>query len=195
MKVEDMVETEDATLLARCQASRDRGAFHQLYERHVGVLLGFARRVTGDGALAEDVVQESFVRLFQSIDNVDVGRPLRPYLFKITHHVALRALGRRKKAEAVAEEAATPGEKAGSGVLGVVQRAEEKDLVRDCLARLAPEYRSLMVLRHVEGMKLAELAEVLDCTERTVRNRLRSAAALFGRELDRRGLGVDREGK
>ena len=186
MKVEDMVETEDATLLARCQASRDRGAFHQLYERHVGVLLGFARRVTGDGALAEDVVQESFVRLFQSIDNVDVGRPLRPYLLRIAHNVCLDLLKRgRRFAEREGgdmDEAATPS------TAEAVEAGERQAAIARALNRLAPESRSLIVLRHVQGLKLKQLAELQDCTERTVRNRLRSAAVLFERALQEQGV-------
>jgi RNA polymerase sigma-70 factor (ECF subfamily) len=66
--------------------------------------------------------------------------------------------------------------------------SERREAVGDALAALAPEHRSILVLRHVHGQRLEEIAEGSSCTVRTVRNRLRAAGTLLGRELKRRGI-------
>lgn len=66
--------------------------------------------------------------------------------------------------------------------------SEERRAVLESLEALAPEHRSILLLRHVHELKLEEIAEGSSCTVRTVRNRLRAAGALLGRELKRRGI-------
>lgn len=178
--------TEEKALHA-CQTGDDskNRAFEFLYQAHAPEILRYARRIVVDPNLADDVVQESFVRLYQSFDKFQAGRPLRPYLLKIVHHVALKALARNKKSKTSEHLDSVPDPQSNP------EKKELQSLVIQSLQSLAPEYRSILTLRHMNGLKLKELAAVLDCTERTTRNRLHTAAVLFERELERHGLGKD----
>ncbi|MDF1663539.1 MAG: sigma-70 family RNA polymerase sigma factor [Planctomycetota bacterium] len=128
---------------------------------------------------------QTFVRLYQSFDNFKSGHPLRPYLLKITHHVALKALAQRKKSKTSPQLDSLIDPQINP------EKREIQSIVIQSLQSLAPEYRSILTLRHMNGLKLKELSVILDCTERTTRNRLHTAAVLFERELERHGLGKD----
>lgn len=71
---------------------------------------------------------------------------------------------------------------------GKVARAEERALVGQALAALEPDVRAALVLRHVNGLTMRELAAGLGCSVPTARQRLRGAAHLLARELRRRGV-------
>lgn len=183
-----MSEPSDREALERCRRGTPddaRAAFREVYERHLEDVYRFAHRILGDAHAAEDAVQETFVRLHRALATVDSTRPLRPFVLTIAKNVAVDALRARAKRpknlpEVEAKEPSVVDKDAGSG--------ERHEAVRNALAALAPEHRTILVLRHVEGLKLEAIADGASCTVRTARNRLRAAGALFGRELKRRGL-------
>lgn len=186
----------DAEVVARLRAGEDgRGgpAFRCLYERHAGEVLRFLARVLGGGAGADDALQEIFVRLHRALpERFDPSRPLRPYLLRIARNVAIEALRRRAKRDVVgALPDDLPDEAAREGV-AAAQAREREALVAEALGALAPEHRAAVVLRHTHGLKVQEVADALGCSERTARNRLRTAAVLLERELRRRGVTPDR---
>jgi len=187
--LEPMAELTEQEAVLRCQRGldQDHTGFRAIYERYAPEVLRFQKRLLGDRHAAEDAVQDTFVRLHRGLKAYDGARPLRPYVFSVARNVAvdiLRARAKRPRPEALAE-ALVPG---GAAAVDEASRGEESAAVAESLATLAPEHRSLLVLRHVHGLKLEELAEGLACTDRTIRNRLRSAASLLERELRRRGV-------
>lgn len=181
------MEWTEERALQSCQAGdhSKNQAFEFLYQEHAPEILRYAKRIVVDSNLADDVVQESFVRLYQNFDKFKSGHPLRPYLLKITHHVALKALAQKKKTQNLPQLDSLVDPQINP------EQRELQSIVLQALQSLAPEYRSILTLRHRNGLKLRELASVLDCTERTTRNRLHTAAVLFERELERHGLGKD----
>jgi len=181
-------EAADAALAVRARAGGPgaEAAFRGLYERYADEVHAYCAHLTGDPALAEDVFQDAFVRVYTHLDRYDPGRPFRPWLYRIARNTAVDALRVRGKhhrlARASADRCAGP-----AGVVGEVARRESITRARAALDRLPDETRELLVGRHGLGLKLAELADSFDCTERTVRNRLRSAAARLAAELRRPG--------
>lgn len=189
MGTPSMTAIDDREAVALCRSGddgKDRG-FRVIFERYAPELLGFCRRMAG-AEQADDIVQEAFIRLYQAFDRLDPDRPVRPYLFKITHHVALRVLretkGRKHKA-AFQEDRAVAAE----DVPAEASRRELRAAIDAALAGLAPEHRAAFVLRHVNGLKVTQVAEVFGCSERTARNRIHAAYVLLERALDRRGIG------
>lgn len=183
-----MAEPAERELLERCRSGRDpeHAAFRALYERHAPEVLRLLTRLLGERAAAEDGLQETFVRLHGAMRRVDPARPLRPYVLRIARNVAIEVLRRTKGAHAFVErderdEPSTVDE-------DVVVRGEARDLVDQALQALTPDLRAAVVLRHSHGMTLEEVAAAQGVTARTVRNRLRAAAVLLARELERRGL-------
>lgn len=166
--------------LARGSAAEKRGAFQKLYERHKDEVFGFLVRLVRDRALAEDVLQEGFVRVYAALDRYDPRRPFRAWLFTIVRNAALDAMRKARRRDETGPAAERAVE---STALGEASRQEQVQAARRALARLPDESRALLVQRHALGMKLEELAESLACTERTVRNRLNAAADEFAQAL------------
>ena len=162
---------EALVALARAHLGQGDQAFKALYERYKDELFAFTLRVTRDRTLAEDAFQDAFVRVFQNLASYDPSRPFRPWLYRIARNAAVDRLRREGKARELTHEVA--GEDA---VARDASRREDADRTRVALGRLEPDVRALLVQRHAQGLKLAELAEAWACTERTVRNRLRRAA-------------------
>lgn len=166
---------------ASAPADSRRAQVRALYETHRAEVWGFLVRFLRDRALAEDVLQEAFLRAFATLDRFDGSRPFRPWLFEIARNAAIDAQRRRRKTGELPPEAgepALPDEAAEKA-----QRGEAVAETRGVLAKLPDETRALLVQRHGLGMTQEELAESFQCTERTIRNRLRTAADQFAREL------------
>src|SRR5581483_10806894 len=139
-----------------------------LYERHRNPVFKYQLKLTGDPALAEDLLQETFLRVYEHLDRFDATRPFRPWLYQIARNTALNALRARRKKES--GTGALP-DRAGSDRLHAQTEASEAHgRIRAALTALDDEERALLVERVGLEMKLAEIADSLGCTERTVRN-------------------------
>jgi RNA polymerase sigma-70 factor (ECF subfamily) len=171
-----------------CQSGGDgaeRSGFQRIYEAHVDDVHRFHERLLADGHAADDATQETFVRLHRALKSIDGSRPIRPYVLAIARNVAIDIVRARHKGTKALEEDSEP---AAPSAADQASRRERADAVEDALAALAPEHSSILVLHHVHEVKQEDIAESLSCTARTVRNRLRAAGTLFGRELRRRGF-------
>lgn len=174
-------------LVQRC-ASGDPEARAELYRRSYPALRRFldGMRLGLPRDQVDDAVQETYLRLFGNLAKVDPTRPLIPWVLGIARLVALET-GRRVK-RAAAPESSEDVVSNDDPVPGLVSRAEERALVAQALVALEPHERTVIVLRHVVGLSMKELAESLGCSAPTARAHLQAAGHLFALELRRRGL-------
>jgi RNA polymerase sigma-70 factor (ECF subfamily) len=185
-------EPADAALVARIRgpAADAEAAFRALHDRHKDEVFSFLVHMLRDDPLAEDALQETFLRVYRAIDSYDPERAFRPWLYQIARNVALDTLRLLKKAdrlEAVSAEGARRGANRADPVVPEVERRESVERARAALEVLAPEARALLVQRHGLDMKIAELAESWSITEKTVTARLRAAAAKLAEVLSKPG--------
>ncbi|HZU99034.1 MAG TPA: sigma-70 family RNA polymerase sigma factor [Planctomycetota bacterium] len=181
---------EDRELMRLALEDPSGPPFHALYDRHKGLVFRYHLRLVGDRALAEDLMQDTFLRIYERLDRFDHERPFRPWLVQIARNTALNALRSRKKKERSASDS-LPERPASDRLQAQVIAGEARSHVHEALASLEDEERALLVDRVGLGMKLGEIAESLGCTERTVRNRLDAAIehltrALLGRKEETR---------
>ncbi|MBI3725195.1 sigma-70 family RNA polymerase sigma factor [bacterium] len=169
-------------VLARGDESERERALQGLHALYKDEVFAFSKKLVRDPALAEDVLQESFLSLYASFDRYDPERPFRPWLFQIVRNAAFGALRARRKNEKLAAGAEAK-EPSREGVLPGVSALEMIERTQAALDRLPEETRALLLQRHGLGMNLAQVAESFSVTERTVRNRLRTAADQFARAL------------
>ncbi|MFN9370131.1 MAG: RNA polymerase sigma factor [Planctomycetia bacterium] len=182
----DTSDISDEHLLLRFRAAGDPSAFEALVHRYEHMLFGYLRRRLRDSALAEDVFQATFLRLYQKQDSFDAGRKFRPWLFAVATNQALDALrrsrrhravdidrrgsaadGRHALAEMVPAAGSSPGQR--------LEDAERAARVHAALDELSPAHRSVLTLVYERGAKYREAAELLGIPVGTVKSRIQGA--------------------
>lgn len=148
----------------------DREAFRDLYRALYGPVSRYVRRRVASPADAEDLVGQVFFRLLESIERVDTRRgSVLTYALSMARNALIdEARGRRGQ---VPEEAAAAIPDSGAGPLERLLGEEDVARVRSELARLPAETRELLLLRFGDGLRFAEVAQLLGLSEAAVRQR------------------------
>lgn len=171
----------DDDLLRRLRAG-DEAAFTALYVRRQGGVYRFALRMSGSPAIAEDVMQETFLALIREPERYNSLRgTLSSYLYGIARNHVLRRLQGDGKFAAPEDPSVAPPDP-----LAELMLRERSGLVWRAVLALPPHYREVIVLCELESLSYAAAAEILDCAVGTVRSRLSRARELLGEKL--RGL-------
>lgn len=174
-------ERTDLDLVARWKAGEQRAAT-LLVERHAAAVSRFVASI-GSRAEAEEVVQDTFVRAFASIDGFRGESALRTWLFTIARRLVLdrRRSARRRGEQVEVQEADVATEyDALDGVLADETRAR----LRQAMAALTPTQREVFVLRVSEGLSYREIAEAVDTTEGAARVHYHNAMRAIKEFLD-----------
>lgn len=172
-------------LLARVAAG-DRAAFGRLYAATAAKLFGIVLRISRDRALAEDVLQDTFVRVWRNAARYepDSGRPIT-WMAAIARNAAIDALRRRRAHDVrvvadVEEDAA--GEIADDRALAV--DPADREALRTCLGRLEEQQRQCVLLAYQDGCSREELAERFGRPVGTIKTWLHRALARLKECLD-----------
>ena len=152
---------DEAQLLAKA-ARGDADAFRILVDRHLSVVVAGARRLLNDASEAEDVAQETFVRLWQSADGLEIGNAgTRPWLRRVSRNLAIDRLRSGKRFDVVAD---VPEGEQDADQQRTVEDKEQSNRVVAALAELPDRQRVALVLFHFEGFTQAEIADKLACS-------------------------------
>ncbi len=180
----------DEELLQRfCRGQGE--AFDVLVRRYERELYGYLRRYLGDGTLAEDVFQNTFLQVYVKSGQYEAGRPVRPWLYTIATHQAIDALRRNGRHQAVSLERALgsggePGEGELRGLLEMLESrgpspveaasdGERKLRIRATVDQLPDFLRQVLVMAYYQGLKYREIADALRIPVGTVKSRLHAA--------------------
>lgn len=151
---------------------------------HLDAVYRFALRLSGSPDQAEDLVQETFLRAYRSWDQYTPGTAAKSWLFTICRNVFLRGRQRRLRHDQIVEETAgrpggeqSPVSPVWVSLAGADPEGEFFDSIVDgkiieAIEGLPEEYRTAVVLSDVEGLPYAEIAELMDVPEGTVKSRL-----------------------
>ena len=168
----------EATLLGRI-AQGDQAALRELYDRVVPLAYGLAHRMAVDGALAEDIVQEAFMRVWRGADRYDPTRGApRPWFLRIVRNLAIdqiRARRARGRAEGglerhMADEGVTPALPEDLAV-----GSERARRVRAALQTLPKDMRRALEIAYFEGLSHSQIAAREGLPLGTVKARIRNA--------------------
>lgn len=162
-------------LIARVVAG-DRLAARELYDAHVGRVHRLAYRLTGDAELAEEVVQDTFVKAIAHLGRFRGDSALSTWLHRITVTVALnatRGVKRRQEREAPIEDADIDVAGNGGEPIDPILR----DRLHQAIDALPPIFRTTLVMHDFEGYSHVEIAEMLGIPVGTCRSRLFLARA------------------
>jgi RNA polymerase sigma-70 factor (ECF subfamily) len=175
-----MTALDDARTLERLRAG-DRAEFERVFRAHYTSLCAFVSRVAGSPHVAEELVQETFLRLWINRERLELHTSLRAYLFAAARNRALNHVKR-----AALEQRSSDPESAGAdaadaepAALRTVETAELRDRVRAAVARLSPRLRETVELRWGRQWSHAEIAEAMGISIKAVEaNLTRARAAL-----------------
>ncbi|HEX2575122.1 MAG TPA: sigma-70 family RNA polymerase sigma factor [Aquihabitans sp.] len=172
----------------------NQDALAEAYRRHAGAVFGLARRLLAEPALAEEIVQEVFLRLWNDPDKFDPGRgSLRSYLLAQCHGRSVDLLrsesSRRRREEKDLRRTA----EAGYDLEREVWDLTLADHVREAIGKLPEGEREAIRLAYLGGHTYREVATLLDEPEGTVKSRIRSGLKHLRTELVAAGatLGED----
>jgi len=160
----------DEALIREARKGDDQ-AFKEIVRRYEPKVAATVIGMMGGGPEAEDVGQEVFVRFYTRLDHFQGASALGTYLTRIAINLSLNALKKRKRRRSLfweksVEAYAVPSDNS------VLPYDEKRAIVRQMLQRLSPEFRSVIVLRIMEGYSTRETAEILNIREGTVLSRL-----------------------
>jgi RNA polymerase sigma factor (sigma-70 family) len=165
-------------------AKGDERAFQLLVERWEEPLFAFLARMLGDAAEAEDLAQETFLRVYAQAGRYRATDRFRSWLFRIAGNLARSRLRRRRVLRWVRFE---PGlhDRAASGPAPDrgLEREEVQIAVQEALGRLPDRQRQAVVLRRYQGLSYREIADALDTTEAAVESLLQRAAMALRKDL------------
>src|ERR671933_723635 len=169
----DLANLPDADVVALAQQGRE-AAFRELIRRYERPVFSLIYRMIRDRELAEDLAQDTFIKVLNHIDRYRPEFKLSSWLFKIANNVAIDYLRKRQletismdgspHAGTAAEVEATSFdvEARQESALDEMEARELGSSIERAIAKLRPEYRSCIMLRHVEGRSYEEIAAILD---------------------------------
>lgn len=192
-----LASLDDGAVVAAALKGRPE-ACEEIVRRYERPIYGLIARMVRDEAQAEDLTQDTFLKMFRALARYDPALRFSSWLFRIAHNTAIDYLRQRRLPIAAAIEdpdddsdrlqllpdlsAVSPERSA--------ERAELTVAVDRALDRVRPDYRAVLVLRYQEGLEYQDIAEVLSLPLGTVKTFLHRARRDLARELTVAGWGV-----
>jgi RNA polymerase sigma-70 factor (ECF subfamily) len=178
--------------LVQALKAGDQAAFSDFVERYSSTIYNLAWRMMGDRHEAEEVLQETFISAFRAVDRFEGRSQLGTWLYRIAYNAALMRLRKRRLPTTSIDEPiwteegdAMPRQLVDWRRLpdDQVLSSEFRDVLDAAVATLPETFRSVFVLRDIEGLSTAEVAEVLGLTETNVKVRLHRARLALREKL------------
>lgn len=167
-------------------------SFQILVERYQKQVFSLAYRLCGDYDEAQDLAQESFLRIYQELPRFDLSRRFFPWMYRVAHNACVNQLQRRPRDISPIDEnfdlsdendpSARPDQ--------AYDRLEQAGTVREAIASLPENYRLPLVLKYLRNMSYQEIADQLDLPVSTIETRL-----FRGRNLLKKALAAYMENK
>jgi len=192
MPTAELQQFSDEQLLQEYRMSEDPAVFTELVSRYQRELYNYLRRFLGDGVLAEDVFQTTFLQVHVKRELFESGRRFRPWLYTIATNQAIDAQRRNRRHRRLSLDQAhrSSGEDLGtlmevvatsdSTPYEAVESGERAEWVRDAVDKLPDPLQNTVRLVYFRGMKYRDAAKVMSVPVGTVKSRLHSAIQRLG---------------
>ena len=172
----------EAEIIEACKRG-DRDAFRDLFEAHKDRVYTIAFHYSGDEAMAHDVTQQVFLKLFTAITQFQENSQFTTWLYRIVANACTDEHRKRRRFVPFSPEVEVRTMVGKSTQEESYHRRQVADSVRGAIAELTPKLRLPILLKYVEGLSYDEIAESLDISIGTVSSRLNRGHKMLARKL------------
>ncbi len=164
----------------------DRSAFDDLVDRYQRPLFAATYRITGSVDDAMDATQNAFVKAYEKLHTFDGSHRFFSWVYRIAINQALNLVDAGSRLHPFDQQTpvAEPSPEAAAGTM------ENRQHLQRAMVELPPHYRTVLVLKHLEGLSYREIAEILEIPEKTVKSRLFTARRRLREILVERGFAL-----
>jgi len=180
------VQASEEELLIRLK-SGDEAAFEVLYNIHVAKMYRYALGILKSPALAQDVIQDAFVKLWERAEEIRTDLPLQPYLFRIIRNLSLNTLRKGSRESSITEEIEAFTAAVSEDGFDFTQRKQAHVQLADAIAQLPPQRRRIYELCHQFGFTYKQAANELGIEPTTVNSQMVKAIRSIKAYLVRNG--------
>lgn len=177
-----MIEREEQTDIIEACKRGDRAAFQLLFEAHKDRVYSIALHYGSDPAMAHDITQQVFLKLFTTIDQFRQDSEFATWLYRIVANACVDEQRKRKRFVPFSPEVEVKDSGARSQDQ-IYHRRQLAESVRGAIAELSPKLRMPILLKYVEGLSYDEIADALGCSIGTVSSRLNRGHKLLATKL------------
>lgn len=173
----------DDTRIEKAKAG-DIRAFEELMEEHQKAIYNVAYRIVGNYDDASDVAQDAMIKIFKNLSYFEERSKFTTWMYRIVTNTALDFLKKKRRNKVISIDETISGEENDYGKQlasdevtpqELVEQDERRQAVLKALYKLTPEHRAVLVLRDINGLSYDEIANVLMCSEGTVKSRINRA--------------------
>ena len=153
----------------------DQEALSVLYYQYSNALLYYVQRTARSPFLAEDVVHDTFIKIWQHRDQLDASKPFKPYLFTVAKRTLLNLLKRAKHETTILSEIKKYAVDEEHTTELLLAYKESNHLVNEAIESLSDQVKKTFIYCRIEGMSYKQAAEALNITESTVNKHMSKA--------------------
>lgn len=183
----------DEELVKNLAASGDQVSFNELINRYSEKVHNLALRITRSPEDTEEVMQDVFVTVYNKVDKFEGKSAFSSWLYRITVNTAFMKLRKRRQQAAVSLEDVNPGIRNNwignrsehADVNFISSKHELRAVLELAISRLPEEYRTIFLLRDVDGLSNQEVGEILNITVPAVKSRLHRSRLMLRKKLQR----------
>lgn len=180
------------TRLARLALKGDQRAFAEIVELYKDKLYHLAYRMTGNRQEAEDIVQETFLRVYKNLERYDVNQKFSTWIYRIATNLCIDRLRKRKAVYSLDAESSDHEGLDGYAMMPSDNRTPESELllsetqwlIQEAIATLPVKYKSVMILRYMQDLSLQEISDVLDMPVTTIKTRVHRGREFLRKKLE-----------
>lgn len=182
--------------LAKLAAGGDRNAFAELVDLYKDKIYHLAYRMLYNQQEAEDIVQETFLRVFKNLDRYDQNQKFSTWIFRIGTNLCIDRLRRRKMTYSLDAQITDSEGVNGYGMLsddelgpeGKVVLSETQQQIRKAIDALPEKYKSIVILRYLHDLSLQEIGDILQMPVTTVKTRVHRGREFLRKRLEQEKL-------
>ncbi len=182
----DETPDDDRALIEECLAG-DSAAFEDLVRRKTSKVYGHCLRMIGNVEDARDIAQLVFIRLWEKLEKYDPSYTFDTWLYRLVSNVTIDFVrSRQTRDNAVQSTLRLVKDSEDAEQPVVIAGKEVERIFEEVSSSLSPKQKEVFVLKEMDDLTSPEIAEILECSESTVRNHLFNARKVLRRELEQR---------